>query len=221
MPATRRSLGKPATRDAFDDNGSLERGGGNSGGQEEVSESSVSSPPAVSDGDRSASDNAVKTVLYFPVEGTPRLVDIPRVRLRGRQYRPYVDGYGLGDVCVTYMFTEPADHYLVAYLDQTLAFQTLRNSFVTHMLQVLVGPGKNRPWFGPLLVEYQREGALNIENMKEEVVCVVRHLHAIYERLHKDPQVVYDAVPIDSTVKAVSPAEFFFRYHGDVEALLE
>ncbi|KAK7027411.1 hypothetical protein VNI00_015247 [Paramarasmius palmivorus] len=174
-----------------------------------------------SSGDNSGGDQGLKTVLYFPVDGVPRLVDVPRRSLRGQQYGPYVDGLGVGAVCVTFMLTTPPDHYLVVYLDQTVAFQSFKNRFVTHMLEVLVGPGKKRPWFGPLLVEYQRENAFTVDNMKEEVVCVIRHLHTVYERLHKDPLVAYDAIPLDTSVKAVSPREFFSTYGGDVKALLE
>ncbi|KAK7037327.1 hypothetical protein VNI00_011318 [Paramarasmius palmivorus] len=223
MPTTRRSAGKNEVRP-------VDRGSVVGVNEESTADSSASAPQVPTSVGAPVGPEGFKTVLYFPVEGVPRLVDLPRSSLRGQQYSPYVDGHGLGPVCVTFMLTAPADHYLVVYLDQIAAFQSYKNSFVTHMLEALVGPGKRRPWFGPLLVEYQRENAFTVDTMKEEVVCVIRiiefdgrvsHLHTVYERLHKDPLVAYDALPVDTSVKAVSPREFFSTYGADVNALLE
>ncbi|KAK7020640.1 hypothetical protein VNI00_017678 [Paramarasmius palmivorus] len=219
MPSTRHSAGKSQFQSDVVEAAVVE-GGSEASVEEEPADQLPSYAASVEGSALVEGVKASTTLLYFPIKGVPRLVDVPRSSLRCRQYRPYVDGYGRGAVCVTFMLTSPPDHYLIAYLEQVAAFQPLKNGFVTHMLEVLVGAGKKRPWYGPLLVEYKRENAFTVDNMKEEAVCVLRHLHTIYDRLHRDPLVVYDALPMDTSVTAVTPSEFFSLYRGDVQALL-
>ena len=71
------------------------------------------------------------------------------------------------------MVTEPMDNYTVVYLEQACPKTVPSNQYFSFLLGLVSG-GNKKPWYGPLLVDYEREGALSFDNFGSEVSVIAR-----------------------------------------------
>ncbi|KAK7024540.1 hypothetical protein VNI00_016215 [Paramarasmius palmivorus] len=161
-----------------------------------------------------------KTVLYFPTHGLPSLTQIDRQALLSDDYLPYLDvscqpPEGAGVIRRTYMITDPAEHYVVVYFHQTRDNCFPRNEFLTSSLESLA-EGKRRPWLGPLVAYFVSDDVLDSNTVDAEIEQVVEHLHSIYERLHPDASVLFDALPVDASIKYCSVDDLFESFTSDL-----
>ncbi|KAK7032222.1 hypothetical protein VNI00_013396, partial [Paramarasmius palmivorus] len=166
-----------------------------------------------------AEEDVVKPYLYFPLVGVPRLVWISSSSARSLDFGPYLRAEPPAELKRTYMVTRPVENYTLIYLKQTTAVQDRSNEFLTYMLGLLAG-GLRRPWYGPVLVSFDRSGVLSCATVKSEAIDVVHHLHAVYDRVARDAALPCDPMAPNPNVAFISAREFVTVFGGDMRAAM-
>ncbi|KAK7026739.1 hypothetical protein VNI00_015512 [Paramarasmius palmivorus] len=150
-----------------------------------------------------------KAVLFFPHSDEPRLVRLQRDKIAAFDFRPLLDPDDQedgGTAHIKGVRSEGAEQgFRVFYFEQTARNTFPINECVTRELQGFTD-GLQRPWLGPIVVDWYDDNVLTAENLQEKVEEMIINIHNFYEDFVRDESVPFDRLELGSSDEDVPEA---------------